>query len=887
LRFATSGHPLTRQTYDWVRSLFGECSAQHRSCCEKETARLPKRILELKKSGAEDPVVRLVEPDDIRATYVALSHCWGNERACITSTANIEERKVGIPWQGLSKTFRDAIVFAMKLDFHYLWIDSLCIIQDDPADWDIESSKMSDIYQNASLTLAATVSSSDSEGCYPDEILPSHIVIRPEARDSDRPAIAIRKALHHWNQMPASQVALKFPLLSRAWVFQERLLSRRILHFCDSELIWECRQLSECECGSFIETTSPCGQYFNVVMASENAGREAAKQEALDKQGELDLLFAPQLMEMEEASQEEAVEEILVHQEILEEQEEHMLGEEQMTEREISQKEMPEGDVSQEEDLQEDSPKKGELKDEAPDGEAEAAEEYSSPENRLKFDGLEETLEEKVLEGEAPRAEFSEGEACHIKEGQDEKKESEEVQEDKLEQGKLAERATGLDDDLDATRLQEDQESEETKAIEGVGIDTIQSINDDTQKTDSNHEPKAEEMDKTSGESEALDEVDSGENSKDDTIDEVDGRTEAKKDSGNNADSEESQAKDSGPSDEDPGLRQKELCALTEEQTEAQSSNPMTAVPVLTQAQIEAWLTRGEHSFDEQMTHIECNADAIEGIDHTKAGIDDVGHFHRLLEQYTRLHLTKPSDRLPALSGLCRRVQDLRGQYCAGLWYDSIAYDLMWRVESLNPDIENAGRPPKYRGPSWSWVSVDSPVTYWPDIRDLYHRPPGFRVKAKVTMAGQNPFGEIISASLNVKSFYATAVLESTHSPRRHSNLNALDPSLYGLKVDLYQPYMRHAPGSVESIVLDSAFFPDHVYAIDGPHKVNAGQEVKVLLLNTKIALVLREKFKTDAVGPDSGVWERIGIARLSDTMVHTYKIDWMSNARLGTFHIV
>jgi hypothetical protein len=873
LRFATSGHPLTRQTYAWVRSLLGECSAQHRSCCETETAHLPKRILELEKSGDDDPVVRLVEPDDMRATYVALSHCWGNERACITSTANIEERKVGIPWQGLSKTFRDAIVFAMKLDFRYLWIDSLCIVQDDPADWEIESSKMSDIYQNASLTLAATISSSDSEGCYPDEILPSHIEIRPKADNSDRPAIAIRKALHHWNQMPASQVAFKFPLLSRAWVFQERLLSRRILHFCDSELIWECRQLSECECGSFIETTSPCGQYFNVIMASENAGREAAKQEAIDRQGELDLLFAQQLMEMEEASQEEAVENVVVHQEMLEEQGEHEL------------EEMPEVDVSQEADLREESSKKEELKEEAP--EEEAADEYSSREKSLKTDEPEETLEEKAPEGGAPRAEAVQGEACQIKEVQDKKMKSEEVQENKLEQGKVAEKATELDEDLEAARLQEDQESEETKAIEGVKIGTIQNSNDDRKETESNHEPKAEEMDETSGETEALDETDTDGDSKDDTTDKDNGRTEAKKDSGNHGSPEGSQAKHSGPSGEDHGLRQKELCDLTKEQTKAQSSDPVTTVPALTQAQIEAWLTRGEDSFDEQMTQIEFNADAIEGIDHTKAGIDDVEHFHRLLEQYTRLHLTKPSDRLPALSGLCRRVQDLRGQYCAGLWYDSIAYDLMWRVETLDPGIEHAGRPLIYRGPSWSWVSVDSPVTYWPDIRDLYHRPPGFRVKANVTMAGQNPFGEIVSASLTVKSHYATAVLETMYTPRRHSHTNALEPSRYTLKVDLYQPYMRHAPGSVESIVLDSAFFPDHVYTVDGPHKVNAGQEVKVLLLHTKIALVLREKFKIVADRHDSGVWERIGIARLSDTMVHTYKIDWMGSAHLGTFHII
>jgi hypothetical protein len=98
---------------------------------------------------------------------------------------------------------------------------------------------------------------------------------------------------------------------------------------------------------------------------------------------------------------------------------------------------------------------------------------------------------------------------------------------------------------------------------------------------------------------------------------------------------------------------------------------------------------------------------------------------------------------------------------------------------------------------------------------------------------------------------------------------------------------MRHASGCVESIVLDSSFFTDHVLAANGPHKIEASQEVKALLFNTKIALILRRKITTSMNSHDSGIWQRIGIARLSDTMINNYKIDWMSNARLGKFYIV
>jgi hypothetical protein len=96
---------------------------------------------------------------------------------------------------------------------------------------------------------------------------------------------------------------------------------------------------------------------------------------------------------------------------------------------------------------------------------------------------------------------------------------------------------------------------------------------------------------------------------------------------------------------------------------------------------------------------------------------DLVFHFHRIVEQYSVLKLTRPSDRLVAFSGLCKRVAHLRNNYLAGLWSDSICYDLLWWVNTISLNTEgNGARSSDYRGPTWSWVSVDSPITYWSDI---------------------------------------------------------------------------------------------------------------------------------------------------------------------------
>ncbi|KAF2835105.1 heterokaryon incompatibility, partial [Patellaria atrata CBS 101060] len=73
--------------------------------------------------------------------YAALLHCWGKEQKFITTRATLQERKKGILWQSIPKTFQDSILFALKLGIGNIWVDSLCIDQDDINDWEVELSK--------------------------------------------------------------------------------------------------------------------------------------------------------------------------------------------------------------------------------------------------------------------------------------------------------------------------------------------------------------------------------------------------------------------------------------------------------------------------------------------------------------------------------------------------------------------------------------------------------------------------------------------------------------------------------------------------------------------------------------------------------------------------
>lgn len=94
--------------------------------------------------------------------YVALSHCWGAAHMLRTTSTTLGNRLAGIPFSSLPLTFKDAAPFTRCLGYRYPWIDLLCIVQDDPLDWEKESAAMYEVYGNAAVTISAT-SSKDSE----------------------------------------------------------------------------------------------------------------------------------------------------------------------------------------------------------------------------------------------------------------------------------------------------------------------------------------------------------------------------------------------------------------------------------------------------------------------------------------------------------------------------------------------------------------------------------------------------------------------------------------------------------------------------------------------------------------------------------------------------
>ena len=141
----------------------------------------------------------------------------------------------------LPKTFQDAVTINRKLGIRHIWIDSLCIIQDDDEDWRMESSKMASIYQNGFLTIAASRASGDNDGCFSvgAEKYMSRQIKFDDLNGSEY-ILHTRPVLPHDDN--------RSPLFHRAWFFQQWLLSPRVIQYTDSELVWECTEMKQCEC---------------------------------------------------------------------------------------------------------------------------------------------------------------------------------------------------------------------------------------------------------------------------------------------------------------------------------------------------------------------------------------------------------------------------------------------------------------------------------------------------------------------------------------------------------------------------------------------------------------------------------------------------------------
>ncbi|KAI0410843.1 heterokaryon incompatibility protein-domain-containing protein [Xylaria grammica] len=215
------------------------CYDSHSKCRFTAVRELPTRLLCIK---GNIPQLCLSAELGMRVRYATLSHCWGSLQFSTLTSNSSDIFRQAVPPQALPKTFRDAIYIARYLGYFYIWIDSLCILQDDEDDWGRESALMTGVYGGADLNIAASSATDGSEGCFFDRKSNWRCQIPTQCGAGGREAlydVVADKSL--------SPQAHYVPLHRRAWVTQERYLSRRTLHFFEQQVFWECDGNPACE----------------------------------------------------------------------------------------------------------------------------------------------------------------------------------------------------------------------------------------------------------------------------------------------------------------------------------------------------------------------------------------------------------------------------------------------------------------------------------------------------------------------------------------------------------------------------------------------------------------------------------------------------------------
>ncbi|KAH8595249.1 heterokaryon incompatibility protein-domain-containing protein, partial [Bisporella sp. PMI_857] len=230
----------------WLR----ECIHRHPKC-RGTIESLPTRVLDVGEEGdSQEPFLFVSEGKT--APYIAMSHCWGKSPMATTTQENLQNRLKVITLSELPKSFRDAIQTCRKLGVRYLWVDSLCIIQNSTKDWQQEASKMGSVYKNAILTIAAVSAKDSTEGCFMSrdagKMYPCWSLMTGDTSMED-------SSKYLWIRPQRDALSIVYlqlrhmggPLDSRAWVLQEKILARRTIYYHKDMLYFECLTMEASE----------------------------------------------------------------------------------------------------------------------------------------------------------------------------------------------------------------------------------------------------------------------------------------------------------------------------------------------------------------------------------------------------------------------------------------------------------------------------------------------------------------------------------------------------------------------------------------------------------------------------------------------------------------
>lgn len=149
--------------HEWISTCVDSKSSEHVGCSKSKENPAPLRLLEV----MDGDTVRLVETEGKTLTYAILSYCWGGSQALEdvkTRQKDIATRMTGFPLCSIPQTLQDSIIVARRLKIPYIWIDSMCIVQDSDKEWRTESRRMMSYYENSYLTIIPVLCTNADQG---------------------------------------------------------------------------------------------------------------------------------------------------------------------------------------------------------------------------------------------------------------------------------------------------------------------------------------------------------------------------------------------------------------------------------------------------------------------------------------------------------------------------------------------------------------------------------------------------------------------------------------------------------------------------------------------------------------------------------------------------
>ncbi|KAK8103006.1 HET-domain-containing protein [Apiospora sp. TS-2023a] len=226
------------ESLDMVKKWLHECSEGHGDCHSKVRHTAPTRLVWI---GSKDIKLVLTNKGEQTQPYAALSYCWGLEPFTMLTSETFDTFTNAMRDSEFPKTFRDAIHVARELGLSYIWIDALCIIQGDKDDWNHEAGRMRSVYGGSHVTIAASSATNAHQGFLQKQHHHNNgLHVRITAGDHCR-----RQS--YYSLRDHRDVLSRSALVSRAWAFQERLLSSRILYCSNLGFFWECRSMNRSE----------------------------------------------------------------------------------------------------------------------------------------------------------------------------------------------------------------------------------------------------------------------------------------------------------------------------------------------------------------------------------------------------------------------------------------------------------------------------------------------------------------------------------------------------------------------------------------------------------------------------------------------------------------